>query len=147
MGSHLKLGVIGHILILLRHQHVNDRVSAFLDHYVTLLLQNLWPAHITFRQEHYKDKPCSLIFIIMIKTRSPALILIQQDTKNKSWHEKKKRRWTCNCLNIYILKCSVRRIFDALWNRRKGVAVLSGWGCSWRKTSAFKVKSTPPHRL
>lgn len=53
----------------------------------------------------------------------------------------------CDFLNIYIPKCSVRRIFSASWNRRKGVAAPSGWGCSWRETAAFKVKSTPPHRL
>lgn len=53
MGSHLKIGVIGHILILLRHQHVDDWVSAFPDHYVALLLQNLWPAQSTPRQQHY----------------------------------------------------------------------------------------------
>lgn len=70
MGSHLKLGVIGHILILLLHQHVNDRVSAFLDHNATLLLQNLWPACITFRQEPYNEEPCNIRFILMIKTPS-----------------------------------------------------------------------------
>lgn len=53
MGSHLKISVIGHVLILLRHQHVNDWVSAFPDHYVALLLQNLWPAHSTFSKQHY----------------------------------------------------------------------------------------------
>lgn len=53
MGSHLKIRVIGHILILLGHQHVYDWVSAFPDHYAALLFQNLWPAHSAFRQQHY----------------------------------------------------------------------------------------------
>lgn len=56
MGAYLKNSVIGNILILLCHQHVNDWMSAFPDHYVTLLLQKLWPAHSTFRQHH--DTPC-----------------------------------------------------------------------------------------
>lgn len=52
-GSHLKISVIGHILILFRHQHVDYWVSAFPDHNTAFLLQNLWPAQSTFRQPHY----------------------------------------------------------------------------------------------
>lgn len=98
MCSHLKISVIGYILILFHHQRVDDWVSALPDHYVALLFQNVWPVH-TFRQQHYTQcneegkYACSMSpgITLMIKAASPELILIQQGKRKISRCVK---RWT-----------------------------------------------------